>query len=157
MRFYYFDTSALVKAYLPEAGTDRVREILTEVRTEPATGRAFACSIVYPEAVSAVTKRENMGKLTAFEVSRAVQQIEQDFSADPPRPYEVLDATRPIVTRAATLVRSQALRGFDAVHLAAALELRDVALAVSDFLFATTDKRLATAAEAEGFTLLELT
>lgn len=157
MIFYYFDTSALVKAYVQEDGTERVRAVLQEARTNPAAARVFVCSIAHPEAVSAVTRRENTRALTDFEAARAVQLIDQDFTTAHPRPYEVLDATRPVVTRAAALVRAHRLRGFDAVHLAAALALRDAAApTVPAVRFATADKNQAAAAEAEGFPLLPL-
>lgn len=157
MRFFYLDTSALVKGYVQEDGTEAVRAVLHEARTTPAAARVFVCSLAHPEAVSAITRRENTGALSNFEAARAVQRIDQDFTTAHPRPYEVLDATRPVATRAAALVRAHRLRGFDAVHLAAALELRDAAAGlVADFCFGAADKQLAAAAQAEGFTLLPL-
>jgi predicted nucleic acid-binding protein len=35
LRYYYFDASVLVKAYLWETGTDDVREVLNESRAAP--------------------------------------------------------------------------------------------------------------------------
>lgn len=99
MRFYFFDSSALVKAYIQETGTATVRQVLQEARTSPAAARVFACSLAHPEAASAVTRRENEASLTAFEAARAMQQIDRDFTVAHPRPYEVLDATRPVVIR----------------------------------------------------------
>jgi predicted nucleic acid-binding protein len=52
---------------------------------------------------------------------------------------------RRVVWRAAALAEVHALRGYDAVHLASALDVGEAAY------FVTSDRQLANAARAEGF------
>lgn len=59
-----------------------------------------------------------------------------------------------MVNEAAALVRRHRLRGFDAVHLSCAVLLH--AGAPGEFTFAVADRRLVTAAVAEGITVHDL-
>ena len=53
MSYYFFDSSALVKRYVPESGTAWVRSI-----TDSTTGNnIFVASIMQVEIVSAVARR----------------------------------------------------------------------------------------------------
>jgi len=74
------------------------------------------------------------------------------FKADFRRLYQIVEITDELVETAMELVERHALRGYDAVQLAAALELQGarVSLSLSPIQFVCADDRLNEAAEEEG-------
>lgn len=155
MTYTYFDSSVLVKAYLAEAESERVRDVLKEAYGNPPARRVFVSSIAYVEATSAVARAEAGRRVSNHEARRIVRELKRSFTGAR-SPYQVLNATREVTDRAALLAYQHRLRGFDAVHLATALELWDATPAGAGVVFAATDKRLAAAAAAEGLPLLDL-
>lgn len=118
----YLDTSALVKLYAEESGSDEVREVVKEAR---ATAVSEIC---YVEARSALARREREGSLSEQEHDLAVEQLRHDFE----EVYVLRLVTGGIVSLAGELTRRHALRAYDAVHLATALDLREEARNLAD-------------------------
>lgn len=113
----YLDTSALIKLYAEEPGTEEVRD---------ACGRAELAAISeigYVEARSALARRERDGSLSEQEHGETVEHLEHDFSEF----YLLRRVSGEIIAQAGELVRRHALRAYDAVHLATALELLEEA------------------------------
>ncbi len=75
------------------------------------------------------------------ELRAVVRKLDQDWSR-----YGIVEVTESLVRRAGALAERRALRGYDAIQLAAALELRDGG---ADVEFACFDDRLALAARRE--------
>ena len=151
MTHYVFDASALVKAYLPEAGTARVLALLRDA----AVGRVrITLSVLtYPETISAVARRERNARITAADATTIIGAINAAFM-HPPLAFSVVETTPALAARAASLVRPHALSGADAVHLATALALR-AALPPEDTVeFVSADTRLVAAAQAEGLAVI---
>lgn len=135
----YLDTSALVKLYLEESGSGKVRAAVDEAE-------AVSTSIVaYAEMHAALAAAARVGRITGEERSRAVAE----FRAEWPR-YAVVNVTQKLVDLAAELALEHGLQGFDAVHLSSAVLLREEAGAEVRFL--AWDERLVRAAVALGFT-----
>lgn len=111
----YLDTSALIKLYAEEAGTEEVREAVEEARLVATS------EIGYVEARSALTRRERDGSLSKEEHDEAVAHLEHDFREF----YLLRRVSGEIIVQAGELVHWHALRAYDAVHLATALELRE--------------------------------
>jgi uncharacterized protein len=145
---HYLDTSALVKLYLREAGSRRVRSLASRVQMDPTAERLYVSRVVFPEAMSAFTRRRNTGKITASEASIVRRRLFNDFTS-PDQPYDLVEATDSIVNRAALLVVQHGLRGFDAVHLSTALYLRQRLLPPHRLVFVTSDNALTRAAQVE--------
>jgi predicted nucleic acid-binding protein len=97
--------------------------------------------VTYAEARAALARHRREGGLTARALRRAVRQLDGEWGS-----YDVVDVSDPVVRRAGTLAERHALRGYDAVQPAAALEVRD---AGADLEFACFDHRLARAASRE--------
>lgn len=136
----YLDTSALVKLYVEEEGTEEVDGAVR--RSE----RVVTCRIAYAEARAAFARAKRERMLSERELRTAVRRLDLDFGA-----YDLVEITEPLVRRAGELAEKRALRGFDAVHLASALlAVRDARRAE----FGSYDSRLSLAAKAEGFRLL---
>jgi predicted nucleic acid-binding protein len=133
----YLDTSSLVKLYLEEDHSDSVREFV-------AAAEAVATSrVAYAEALSAFARRHQEGDLS----DESFELVCEVFDAQ--WPHLVL---LPVKERSAGgLAIRQLLRGFDAIHLAAALDLVEYQVAADGILFSSFDARLLRAARAEGF------
>jgi len=117
----YFDTSALLKLLIPEAGSGTV---LSVWRTAPAVA---AVSVIFAEASAGLAAARRAGRLT----SAAHAESKRDLW----RLWRILDVVipvEPLCERAGALAERQQLRGYDAVHLAAALDYGADALVSAD-------------------------
>lgn len=112
---HFFDSSALVKSYVAEAGTNWVRTILDD-----GQNRIFISSLAEVEVVAALTRRFRVGDLTLLQLDQACDEARQDAEA-----YISISATDDLIRAAVGLARTHGLRGYDAVQLATALEVKD--------------------------------
>ena len=130
----YLDASALVKLYVDEqhsSGTNRVVAQADQV--------GFAV-VGYTEARAAFARRARSGDLSTDELTDLVSALDADLSA-----YLRIGVSEGVALVAGILAQEHALRGFDAIHLAAALLLnRDR----GDVTFLAFDDRLNQAASA---------
>lgn len=113
----YLDTSALIKLYAEESGTEEVRSAVEEAEVVAVS------EIGYVEARSALARKEREGSLSREEHDEAVEQLDHDFR----EVYLLRPVTGEIVVSAGDLTRRHSLRAYDAVHLATALALREEA------------------------------
>lgn len=139
MLLYYLDTSALVKRDVQETGTAWLQAL-----THPAAGHVhFIVRITQAGTVAAVTRRERGGHIAPADAATALADFQYDFV----RQYLVVEISGGLVSDAAMLVRRHGLRGYDAMQLAAALEVRDNA---PTLVLVSADDELNAAAIAEG-------
>jgi predicted nucleic acid-binding protein len=131
----YLDTSALVKLYVDEPGRPAV---VTELDQAAAVATV---RVAYAEARAAFARKRREGGLDGKGLRRVVDRLDGDWAA-----YSVVDVTEPLVRRAGILAEHHGLRGYDAVHLAAAVEL---GRAGGDVSFGCFDERLRRAARRE--------
>lgn len=108
----YLDTSALIKLYVAEKGS---RETRKRVRVEEhvATSR-----VAYPEARSALARRHREGALSSEGLRRAVSALDRDMGT-----FVIVELLEGVARTAGDLAQRHALRAFDAIHLASAIEL----------------------------------
>ncbi len=139
----YLDTSALIKRFVREPGSDVVAELLT--RGEPVA----TAKIAFAEVYSGLTRRFRDGDLSRRAYALVCRQFERDWPG-----YLRVDLHDEILISARDLIRRYPLRAFDAIHLASALSLRK-ALG-EDVAFAAADGRLLRAASAEHLTTLNV-
>jgi predicted nucleic acid-binding protein len=132
---HYLDTSALVKRYVLEPGSRTVREIVR--RRTVAVSR-----IAYAELASAVARLQREGELDARGRDQILARLDEDFAS-----FTVVEVRPAIVRRVPALVVQRALRGYDAVHLASALAVRDQGAALT---FWSADRALVGAATSFG-------
>ena len=144
MALYLVDTSALAKRYVNETGSAWLQSLL-----DPATGaETFLVRMTIVELIAAITRRERGGSLTPVEADTARAAFRADLTAE----YQVVEVTEALLVRATELAEAQGLRAYDAVQLAAALEVN--ALCVTSGLppltFICADAELNAVATAEG-------
>ena len=133
----YLDTTALVKRYVAEAGSEEVARLIA---TTDLVGTSL---ISRAETSAALAKAARIGILTREGASSALQI----FRAEWPLLVRI-QATEVVLARADALAWELNLRGYNAVHLASALIWQEsMGEAVT---LATFDRRLWEAAEQRG-------
>jgi predicted nucleic acid-binding protein len=126
---FYLDTSALVKRYIAERGTNLTQQALANAAL------AGTSIISRAEMAAALAKAIRVGALGREAAISALQVFRSEW----PRLVRV-QATELLMAQADTLAWDHGLRGYDAVHLASALTWQQgLDQAVT---FATFDRRL---------------
>jgi predicted nucleic acid-binding protein len=139
----YLDTSALVKRFVAEAASDRVRRLIV---TEASVATS---KIAYAEIYSGLTTKWRENDLSKSDYALACRQFETDWEA-----YVRVDLDDEILLIARDLIQRHPLRGFDAVHLASAVYLQK---ALGDPIsFVAADKRLLEAAHQESLATVDV-
>jgi uncharacterized protein len=128
----YLDASALVKRYVAEPESAHVRD---EMRRAEGW---YMCRAGFVETIRAVG-------LAAGQ--RATRVVSEEWPA-----FGVVEVDQPLVEHAAAIALRHGLRSLDSLHLAAALLLPG-----DDVAFATWDRRLHAAADAEALTIFPAT
>ncbi len=144
MAILFLDSSGLVKRYVAETGSTWVQAL-----TAPSSGNAlYMARITGAEMIAAIARRQRRGATTLADAAAAVAAFRADFA----QAYFPVDVTPDTVARAMDMAERHGLRGYDAVQLAAALELRDGCrrAGLPDPPIITADAELNAAARAEG-------
>ena len=131
----YLDTSALVKLFVHEAGTEEALGIW-----DAATLRTTSI-LAYAECRAALAAAVRAHRLTAAGLRTARRLLNEHWDE-----LAHIGVDERMVKAAGDLAESQALRGYDAIHLAAALAAGDGGTLV----FVTWDRALTDAAARVG-------
>lgn len=115
----YFDTSAVVPLLVLEAGSVRAATLWD------AADRVVSALLVYPEARAALAQARRLERLTARQLRTAVRELDARYAE-----LDLVAVDDKLVRRAGHLAEAHGLRGYDAVHLAAADRVRDPDLVV---------------------------
>ncbi len=147
MRTFYLETSALVKLYVHEAGTESMLELVARPDT-----RLAVATIARVELRSALRRRQRAGEFAADVVDGILSRVDRDladlFLVQP------IDAV--VVERALGIVDRRGLRAHDALQLAACAILGST-LTEEPLVFASADRELVSAADAEKMDTLDPT
>jgi uncharacterized protein len=135
----YLDSSALIKYYVQEVGTENVRGKLE-------TGRpVFTSVLAFAEIHAALARRSKDRSISPGEFVIARTKFDSDWAVG----LGAVDLSPGVLSIVRNIVDQFALRGADTVHLASAIWLRDTTVAGrigNQLLFLSSDKRLAKAA-----------
>ncbi len=146
MAFYYLETSALVKLYVRESGTEHVLALANRT-TE---NRLAILALTHVELRSAVRRRERNGEIPPLVATQMLEafkrHLEQRFVSQMINDF-VLDV-------ASALVDRHALRAYDAVQLAGYVALRG-STGTDVPVFVCSDHALLDAARLEGIPILD--
>jgi uncharacterized protein len=142
---YYADSSALVKRHTRERGSAWIKNL-----TDPAAQHVFITArIGMVEVLGALNRKIREGTLTAAAYPPIAVDVEAVFRTE----YQLIEITVAVVNLACILVERHPLKGYDAVHLAAALLTNATLTAArgsASLTFLSADQKLLTAARTEG-------
>ena len=128
----FLDSSALVKRYIEEPGSDRLFEIVKKA------SEVAVCIVSVPEVLSACNRLVREKKVDADQY----QWIKNEFLLDMGE-FAVIDLTNEVIGRSIQCLEKGALRSLDALHIASAVEY-------TCGLFVTGDERQKAIAVAMG-------
>lgn len=134
----FLDSSALVKRYVLEPGSDRVEEILL------AASSLGVSVICLSEVVSALCRRRRERKLSRQQYLKAKEALLADIEDT-----SVVNITDQVVARAVELLERWPLRSSDSLQVACAAEW-------SAELFVSADERQCAAARRYGLRIEQL-
>jgi len=115
----FFDTSALVKYFHREEGSDKVESLI-----DAASNVVWISDLARVEALSAFHRRYRMGEIDAKMLKRAVSGFEQELAR-----FNIQPLNGMVMAEAASLIKSYSqkhpLRTLDAIQLAVFSLLQD--------------------------------
>jgi predicted nucleic acid-binding protein len=135
----HLDASAVVKVYVAETASERVRELLV------AAEGLLTARISYAEVRAAFARARRERLLSAADLRALTRIFDEDWAR-----YSVVEVSDAVVRLAASLSERHGLRGYDAVQLSAALVASE---AIGTIRFVCFDERLARAARREGLAI----
>ena len=136
----YFDTSAVVPLLIAESGSERAASLWNN------SDRVASVRLFYPETRAALAQAERLGRLTARNLRAAVDQLDALLGE-----MDIVEVDESLALRAGNLSEAHRLRGYDAVHLAAAERIRD-----PDVVLVAGDTALLEAGSAAGIAIARL-
>lgn len=146
MAFYYLETSALVKLYVYELGTER----LLSLAVSEAGHRFAILSLAQIELRSAIRRRQRSGEILDHEADEVIESFRQHSEGT----FLIQPVSDSLLDIALALVDGYALRGFDAMQLAGYVLLRSIS-GNDEPIFICADKALLSAARNEGCSVLD--
>ena len=125
----YIDTSAYLKIFLKEKGSDKVRKLVKE-------NSLLASAILTSECFSAFSRRRQGKEINDKTFDSLVNRVKKDL------PYiEIVRLTDDVLRRTEELLLQSTVRTLDAVHVASALLFQEsTGIALT---FVTSDKKQA--------------
>jgi uncharacterized protein len=142
---FYLDTSALVKLYVQEPGTDR---LLPLIRNQPEN-RFAVLTISIVEVRSAIRRRQRSGDIEASAAAAMLKDMQSHMETRFIR--QGINDT--VIDRALEVIDRYALRAYDAIQLAGCLVL--CAIGSEAFTFVCSDHQLLKAARSEQLVILD--
>jgi predicted nucleic acid-binding protein len=132
----YLDTSALVKLYVEELDSRRVRKSVSDAE------RVGTSRVTYAEARSALARLHRERRINMRRLRTAVEALKRDLTK-----LIHVELSPGVSLLAGDLAETHGLRGFDAIHLASAIELGRISNQRVEFM--TFDARQKQAAAEE--------
>ena len=156
----YVDSSALIKHYIREAGTDALNAKLSqELIHHPSV---FISVVGYAEVLATFARRRKESLLSKREYGQLRQRFRDDWMFELAEVELTAPLTAPVLLFVPNLVTEHPLKASDAIHLASALWLSDALRLGVNFgpanrsmTFVCSDKRLKNAASSEGLEVVD--
>ena len=137
----YIDTSDLVKLYVDEIGSDAIKEIVRKAAIISTS------KVAYAEARSAFARKQRDDGFSAKVLRKIVEDLNREWEN-----YFLIEVTDGLIRSAGDIAEKHLLRGFDSIHLASAVNLKNKI--GSEVYFSSNDEKLNQAAEKEGIIIL---
>jgi predicted nucleic acid-binding protein len=137
MSLYFFDTSALVKRYHVEIGSEKVDEIFND----PAGAFAIA-NITIAEFASAFTRKLHEGVISEDDFRACLSEFSKDMISS----FWIIDIERSHINKSISLIIKHNMGTLDSLQLAVFLNLSSI-----NPTMVTSDEALLNTALKEGF------
>ena len=144
MAVFFFDTSALVKRYYSQKGTDAVDEII-----ETDQNRVVISSLSIIETVSPFRRKHNRGELS----KEAMDGLLSSFFQEALEEFLILPLEESILQFSFELILEDDLRTLDSLQLSAAISIEPE---IEDFRFVCADSDLVSIAQKRGLSTVNL-
>jgi predicted nucleic acid-binding protein len=122
----YYDTSAFVPILIAESSSNACQRLWSEADSVVTT------RLLYVESAAALAQGLRTNRLTGSEHRSALRALDRHWLD-----FDVVEADHALIERAAQLTQLASLRGYDAVHCAAAEQVEE-----DDLVVAAGDQRL---------------
>ena len=144
MSFFFLDTSALIKHYVAEAGSQWLETTIFE----PSENVLLISRITVVEMRSALARRKREGSIQPQDHADALTALSEDCLIL----YRFVEFEVPVVDLAGELLDRYVLRAYDAVQLASALATNRLLIDanLAPLVFVSADNNLLAAAQAAG-------
>ena len=147
MPIFYLDTSAIVKRYLDEQGTNVMDRLLDGAGPD---SEFYTSSLSNLEFTSVITRFAKGQRLNRESASIVLARFRGDMADI----YKMWPLDASILTLALTVVETHALRSADAIHLATASTIFSLA-PESEAILVSSDRELLSAAANSGMGVLD--
>jgi hypothetical protein len=144
---YFLDTSALVKLYVREPGTEAILRFLDATA---ASGALVISALAAVEFAAALKMKERSGALTTTLGAELLARFQEHLGWQ----YAQQAVTDSVLQRAAALVQRHPLRAYNAVQLASAA-IAGQSAGDPPLGFICSDQQLLAAARAEGLSCFD--
>jgi uncharacterized protein len=141
LALYYLETSALVKLYVYEVGTER----LLTLADDTLGNRLAILSLAQVEFRAAIRRRQRSGGISAVDANEIVEAFRQHSEGR----FLVQTFSESLTDVACALLDAYQLRAYDSMQLAGYLTLRSIC-GVEEPIFVCADRALLAAAQNEG-------
>lgn len=123
----YLDTSTYLKLYVNEQGSNKVRILVRKNNT-------LSSAILLTECFSALSRKRQAGEINESVFNNLISQIKKDLQY-----VEIVRLTDEVLTRAEEVALYSTARALDAIHIASALMVKEVANV--ELSFVTSDSK----------------
>jgi predicted nucleic acid-binding protein len=138
----YFDSSALVKRYLKEDGTEKVNSLI-------ASQRLIATSkLAYPEILSTLTRKQREVEISRKDFKSVIAIFEKDWEK-----LFIVEFHDELLKTIKELLGKYSLKGADTLHLSSAIWLGRVTK--TRVTFVASDATLLRAARSENLMIID--
>ena len=127
--------------YIEEIDSEKIRDFAHDAAAVSTS------KIAYAEARAAFARKQKEDEFSLKVLRKIVEDLNRDWES-----YFVIEITDGLIRFAGDIAEKYLLRGFDSIHLASAIHLKNRAR--SDIHFSSYDTRLNQSAEKEGIILL---
>ncbi len=146
MPIYYLDTSALMKRYISEPGSNVVRELFDGLTDSDELTASYLTLL---EVNSTATRLLNGRVLTQQAYENILDQFTQDI---PDYGFTLIPVQNELIDRGITIAREYSLRSLDAMHFISTLIASS--LSSQDIYMVSADRELIAACEVYGISTL---
>lgn len=115
MPAYFLDSSALVKGYRREDGTERILALLS------GPDRSIISRLAQAEVSAAIVRRGRSTAVSDEQLNAVLTELDREIADT----FTIVELDTAIMARASELTRIHSLRAADAIQLASALEARN--------------------------------